>query len=195
MPSRSGGAADVDDDDDLPFKGGPINRLLARLMSEQLPRTRAQWFMRCLHRALNHWYRTCVGYSLALRRGMLDEGVLPSGPSGAGERKEEKSSVSTTTSTFDGPPNEKSLSGFLSDGDRFTRYLGHKNNLELFTSKPRSSYARLATQHQTWPQYMIASIPHSAITIGRDTHPSTRQPVRRVRQSTVDTALVCRHAH
>ena len=78
--------------------------------------------------------------------------------------------MSTTTSTFDGSPDEKSLSEFLSGGNRFKRDLGHKNNLELFTSKLRSSYTRLVTQHQAWPQYVIPSIPRSAITIGRDTH-------------------------
>ena len=173
-PRRGGGAAAGGDVDDFTFRGGNVNRFHARLVFEHLGRNQAQWFMRCLYRALDHWYRTCHERSLEVRQGVRDAlgelGEPSSGASGAGERKE-KSSVSTTTSTFDGSPQEKSLSEFLSDGNRFKRDLGHKNNLELFTSKLRSSYARLVTQHQTWPQYVISSIPRSAITVGRDTRP------------------------
>ena len=132
MPPRRGGAAAGDD---FPFPG--VHQGHSRLVFENLSRINARRFMRCLYRALDLWYRTCKERSLEVRQGVrdaLDElGEPSSGTSGAGERKE-KSSVSTTTSTFDGSPNEKSLSEFLSDGNRFKQDLRHKNNLELFTS-------------------------------------------------------------
>ena len=119
-PRRGGAAADAGDEDDVPFPWPDINPGHARLVFQNLARVQPQWKMRILHMALERWYRTCMGRTLIVRQGMLDEGVLPSGASGAGERKEDKSSVSTTTSTFDGSPNEKSLSGFLSDGHRIS---------------------------------------------------------------------------
>ena len=53
-------------------------------------------------------------------------------------------------------PNEKSLSEFISAGNRFQRLQGFKFNKDAFASHLRQSQSKVVLSHGTWPRYVLA---------------------------------------
>ena len=53
-------------------------------------------------------------------------------------------------------PNEKSLSEFISAGNRFQRLQGFKYNKDAFSSHLRQSQSKVVLSHGTWYRYVLA---------------------------------------
>ena len=121
-PRRSGGGGDLPAVSPFPH----ITPILLRMLFNNLARTHDHFRARVLYTAMNQWYAWVSDQTLdprhAVRQALApDPGGDPSGgASDAGESPVKKPS-GTSFNTYDGTPQEKSLSEFLSDGNRFKR--------------------------------------------------------------------------